>query len=42
MQLTRKSNIIKQDIEVSGKSYEALKQFIYLGSQINGKNKGNI
>ena len=37
MQLTRKTNIIKQVIEVAGKSYEAVKQFIYLGSQINGK-----
>jgi len=38
MQLTRKTNIIKQDIEVEGKSYEAINQFIYLGSQINSKN----
>jgi hypothetical protein len=38
MQLTRKTNIIKQDIEVEGKSYEAVNQFIYLGSQINSKN----
>jgi hypothetical protein len=38
MQLTRKINIIKQDIEVEGKSYEAVNQFIYLGSQINSKN----
>ena len=38
MQLTRKTNITKQDIEVAGKPYEAVKQFIYLGSQINGKN----
>ena len=38
MQLTRKTNVIKQDIEVAGKSYEAVKQFMYLGSQINGKN----
>ena len=38
MQLTRKTNVIKQDIEVAGKSYEAVKQFIYLGSQTNGKN----
>ena len=37
MQLTRKTNIIKQDIEVEGKSYEAVNQFIYLGSQINSK-----
>jgi len=36
--LTRKTNIIKQDIEVEGKSYEAVNQFIYLGSQINSKN----
>jgi len=38
MQLTRKTNIIKQDSEVEGKSYEAVNQFIYLGSQINNKN----
>ena len=38
MQVTRKTNIIKQDIEVAGKSYEAVNQFIYLGSQINSKN----
>jgi len=38
MQLTRETNIIKQDIEVEGKSYEAVNQFIYLGSQINSKN----
>ena len=38
MQLTRKTNITKQDIEVAGKSYEAVNQFIYLGSQINSKN----
>ena len=38
MQLTRKTNITKQDIEVAGKSYEAVRHFIYLGSQINGKN----
>jgi hypothetical protein len=38
MQLTRKTNIIKQDIEVEEKSYEAVNQFIYLGSQINSKN----
>jgi len=31
MQVTRKTNIIKQDIEVAGKSYEEVKQFIYLG-----------
>jgi len=37
VQLTRKTNIIKQDIEVEGKSYEAVNQFIYLGSQINSK-----
>jgi len=37
MQLTRKTNITKQDIEVAGKSYEAVNQFIYLGSQINSK-----
>jgi hypothetical protein len=38
VQLTRKTNIIKQDIEVEGKSYEAVNQFKYLGSQINSKN----
>jgi hypothetical protein len=38
MQLTRKTNIIKQDIEVEGKPYEAVNQFIYVGSQINSKN----
>jgi hypothetical protein len=38
MQLTRRTNIIKQDTEVEGKSYEAVNQFIYLGSQINSKN----
>jgi hypothetical protein len=38
MQLTRKTNTIKQDTEVEGKSYEAVNQFIYLGSQINSKN----
>ena len=38
MQLTRKTIITKQDTEVAGKPYEAVKQFIYLGSQINGKN----
>ena len=37
MQLTRKTNIIKEDTEVKGKSYEAVNQFIYLGSQINSK-----
>jgi len=38
MQVTRKTNIIKQDIEVAGKSYEVVNQFIYLGSQLNSKN----
>jgi hypothetical protein len=38
MQLTRKTNITKKDIEVAGKSYEAVNKFIYLGSQINSKN----
>jgi hypothetical protein len=39
MQLTRKTNIIKQDdTEVEGKSYEAVNHFIYLESQINSKN----
>ena len=37
MQLTRKTNITKQDIEVAGNPYEAVKQFIYLGSQTNNK-----
>jgi hypothetical protein len=37
MQLTRKTNITKRDIEVAGKSHEAVNQFIYLGSQINSK-----
>ena len=38
MQLTRKTNITKQDLEVAGKCYEAVNQFIYLGSQMNSKN----
>jgi hypothetical protein len=38
MQLTRKTNLTKQDNEVTGTSYEAVNQFIYLGSQINNKN----
>ena len=38
MQLTRKTNLTKQDIEVTGTSYEAVNQFMYLGSQINSKN----
>ena len=38
VQVTRKTNIIKQDIEVAGKSYEAVNQFMYLGSQINSQN----
>jgi hypothetical protein len=38
MHVTRKTNITKRNIEVAGKSYEAVKQFIFLGSQINGKN----
>ena len=39
MQVTRKTNIIKQDIEVvAGESYEVVNHFIYLGSQINSKN----
>jgi hypothetical protein len=38
MQLTRKTNITKRDIEVAGQSYEAINQFMYLGSQINSKN----
>jgi hypothetical protein len=37
MQLTRKTNITKRGIEVAGKSYGAVNQFIYLGSQINSK-----
>jgi hypothetical protein len=32
MQLTRKTSITKQDNEVAGQSYEAVNQFIYLGS----------
>ena len=35
IQLTRKTN---QDTEVTGTSYKAVNQFIYLGSQINSKN----
>jgi len=38
MQLTRKTNITKQDSELAEKSYEAVNQFIYLGSQIYSKN----
>jgi hypothetical protein len=38
MKLTRKTNVTKQDMEVNGTSYEAVNQFIYLGSQINSKN----
>jgi len=38
LQVTRKTNTIKQDIEVAGKSYKVVNQFIYLGSQINSKN----
>ena len=37
-QLTRKTNLTKEDIEVTGTSYEAINQFTYLGSQINSKN----
>ena len=37
MQVTGKTYIIKQDIEVTGKSYEVVNQFIYLGSEINSK-----
>ena len=37
MEVTRKTNIIKQDIEVAGKFYEVVNQFIYVGSQINSK-----
>jgi hypothetical protein len=29
MQLTRETNVIKQDIEVEGKSYEAVNHFVY-------------
>jgi hypothetical protein len=29
---------MKQDMEVTGTSYEAVNQFIYLRSQINSKN----
>jgi hypothetical protein len=38
MQLSRKINKTKQNIEIAGQSYEAVNQFIYLGSQINSKN----
>jgi hypothetical protein len=38
MQLTRKTNLTKQDMEVTGTSYEAVNEFIYVGSQINSKN----
>ena len=38
MQLTRKISITKQDLEVAGNMYEAVDQFIYLGSQTNSKN----
>jgi len=38
MQVTRKTNVIKQGNEVARKSYEVVNQFIYLGSQINTKN----
>jgi hypothetical protein len=38
MRVTGKTNITKQDIEIAGKSYEIVKHFIYLGSQINSKN----
>jgi hypothetical protein len=38
MQLSRKTNITKQDIEVAGQSYVAVNQSIYLGSHINSKN----
>ena len=38
MKLTRKTKLTKQDMEVIGTSYEAVNQFIYLGSQINSKN----
>jgi hypothetical protein len=36
MQLTRKTT--KHYFEVSGKSYETVDRFIYLGAQINSKN----
>ena len=38
MQLTRKTSTTKHDFEVSGKSYETVDRFIYLGAQINSKN----
>jgi hypothetical protein len=38
VQLTRKTNLTKQAMEVTGTSYEAVNQFIYLGSQRNSKN----
>jgi hypothetical protein len=38
MYLIGKTNITKQDIEVAGKSYETVIQFINLGLKINSKN----
>jgi hypothetical protein len=38
MKLTREIKPTKQDMEVTGTFYEAVNQFIYLGSQINSKN----
>jgi cob(I)alamin adenosyltransferase len=38
MQLSRKINKTKQNIEIAEQSYEAVNQFIHLGSQINSKN----
>jgi len=38
MQLTRKTNLTKQDIKLTGTYYEAVNQFMYFGSQTNSKN----
>jgi hypothetical protein len=38
MQVTRKTSTTKRDFKVSGKSYETVDRFIYLGAQINSKN----
>jgi hypothetical protein len=37
MQLTRKISTTKQDLEVAGNMYEAVDQFLYLGSYIYNK-----
>jgi hypothetical protein len=36
--LNQKNKYNKRDIKVAGKSYEAVNQYIYVGSQINSKN----